>query len=93
MATFLDRSAAVRSYWGHLMRNGTARREFPDIQIHNIVTLATRVRIQILKVTLFCIGIIIYRVKSLSTYDYICYNQNISLYWYYYIPSQIIFIL
>jgi hypothetical protein len=33
-----------------LMRNGTARRDYSDIQIHNIVTLATRVRIQILKV-------------------------------------------
>jgi hypothetical protein len=44
------RAATVRSYWGHLMRNGTARREHADIQVHNVVTLATRVRIQILKV-------------------------------------------
>jgi hypothetical protein len=33
------------------MRNGTARRDFSDIQIHNIVTLATRVRILILRVS------------------------------------------
>ncbi len=40
------------------MRNGTARREFPDIQIHNIMTLATRVRIQILRVTI-CVSSIL----------------------------------
>ncbi len=32
------------------MRNGTARKDFSDIQIHNIITLATRVRIHIMKV-------------------------------------------
>jgi hypothetical protein len=46
----VEQSATVRSYWGQLMRNGTARRDFSDIQVHNVVTLATRVRIHILKV-------------------------------------------
>ncbi len=48
----VEQSAAVRSYWGQLMQNGTARRDFSDIQLHNVVTLATRVRIHILKVCL-----------------------------------------
>jgi len=44
------RSFRVRNYWGQLMRNGTARRDFANVQIHNIITLATRIRIIIMKV-------------------------------------------
>ncbi len=47
---YFFRSFTVRSYWGQLMRDGTARRDFNDIQLHNVITLATRVRILILKV-------------------------------------------
>jgi hypothetical protein len=32
------------------MRSGAAKRDFTEIQINNVVTLATRVRIQLLKV-------------------------------------------
>jgi len=46
----IPRSQTVRSHWGVLMRSGTAKRDFAEIQINNVVTLATRVRIQLLKV-------------------------------------------
>jgi hypothetical protein len=32
------------------MRSGVARKDYSDIQIHNVVTLATRVRITLLRV-------------------------------------------
>jgi len=50
------RSQTVRSHWGVLMRSGVAKKEHANIQINNVVTLATRVRICILrvKIPLFC---------------------------------------
>jgi hypothetical protein len=48
---FVLRSQSVRSYWGVLMRSGAARRDYAELQIHNVVTLATRVRITLLRVT------------------------------------------
>ncbi len=44
------RSQTVRSYWGVLMRSGAAKHDFAEIQINNIVTLATRVWIQLMRV-------------------------------------------
>jgi hypothetical protein len=46
----LLRSSRVRNYWGELMRNGVARRDFANVQVHNVITLATRIRIIIMKV-------------------------------------------
>jgi hypothetical protein len=43
-------SQTVRSHWGSLMRAGTARKDYPDVQLNNVITLATRVRITILRV-------------------------------------------
>jgi hypothetical protein len=40
----------VRQKWGALMRSGDARKNFPKISINNVITLATRVRITLLKV-------------------------------------------
>ncbi len=48
--TFYFSSQTVRAHWGTLMMAGTARRDFPDIQLNNLITLATRVRILILRV-------------------------------------------
>jgi hypothetical protein len=47
---FAYSSQTVRSHWGSLMQAGTARREYPDVQLNNIITLATRVRIVIMRV-------------------------------------------
>ncbi len=44
------RSFRVRNFGGELMRNGVARRDFANVQVHNVVTLATRIRIIIMKV-------------------------------------------
>ncbi len=49
---FVLRSQSVRSYWGVLMRSGAARKDYAELQIHNVVTLATRVRITLLRVLL-----------------------------------------
>ncbi len=43
-------SQTVCSHWGSLMRAGTARKDYPDVQLNNVITLATRVRITILRV-------------------------------------------
>jgi len=37
------------------MRSGTARKDYADIQIHNVVTLATRVRITLLRVIFYIV--------------------------------------
>jgi len=34
------------------MRSGEARKKFPNISVNNVITLSTRVRIQLLKVRL-----------------------------------------
>jgi hypothetical protein len=47
---FIFSSQTIRAHWGTLMRAGTARRDFPDVQLNNVITLATRVRIIILRV-------------------------------------------
>jgi hypothetical protein len=59
-------SQSVRSYWGSLMRAGTARRDYPDIQLNNIITLATRVRITILRVSNGLVIIKVVRLGHLS---------------------------
>jgi hypothetical protein len=41
--------ATDRSYWSQLVGNGTAHRDFNDIQIHNVVTLAAHICITILE--------------------------------------------
>jgi len=46
------RSQLVRNRWGVLMRSGEARKKFPNISVNNVITLSTRVRIQLLKVRL-----------------------------------------
>ena len=46
------RSQIVRNRWGVLMRSGEARKKFPNISVNNVITLSTRVRIQLLKVRL-----------------------------------------
>ncbi len=48
--SYFNSSQTVRSFWGSLMRAGTARRDHPDVQLNNVITLATRVRITILRV-------------------------------------------
>ncbi len=35
------------------MRSGEARKKFPNNSVNNVITLATRVRIQLLKVNVF----------------------------------------
>jgi len=57
------RSQTVRSHWGVLMRSGAAKRDFTEIQINNVVTLATRVRIQLLKV-MYLDGILVFCNRS-----------------------------
>jgi hypothetical protein len=47
----VEQSFRVRNHWGQLMRNGSARRDFPNLMVHNVITLGTRIRITILKVT------------------------------------------
>ncbi len=47
---YVSRSSVVRQKWGALMRSGDARKNFPKISINNVITLATRVRITLLKV-------------------------------------------
>ena len=47
---FYFRSQLVRNRWGVLMRSGEARKKFPNNSVNNVITLATRVRIQLLKV-------------------------------------------
>jgi len=42
------------------MRSGTAKKDHPDIQIHNVVTLATRVRIILLRVNDLRLHLIFY---------------------------------
>jgi hypothetical protein len=44
-------SRAVRLHWGHLVRTGVVRREYGDISINNVITLGTRIRITVLRVT------------------------------------------
>jgi hypothetical protein len=50
---FILRSQSVRSHWGTLMRSGAAKRDHPNILIHNVVTLGTRVRITLLRVCIY----------------------------------------
>jgi hypothetical protein len=45
------------------MRSGAAKRDFTEIQINNVVTLATRVRIQLLKV-MYLDGILVFCNRS-----------------------------
>jgi len=45
-------SRAVRSHWGHLVRTGVVKRDYPHISINNVITLGTRIRIVIMKVIL-----------------------------------------
>jgi hypothetical protein len=47
----VEQSFRVRNHWGQLMRTGTARKDFPNLMIHNVIMLATRIRITIMKVT------------------------------------------
>jgi len=49
-STFNPRSQIVRNRWGVLMRSGEARKKFPNNSVNNVITLATRIRIQLLKV-------------------------------------------
>jgi len=35
------------------MRSGEARKKFPNNSVNNVITLATRVRIQLLKVSIY----------------------------------------
>ncbi len=51
----VEQSFLVQNYWGQLMRNGTARKDFPNLMIHNLITLATRIRITVMKVVIFFI--------------------------------------
>ncbi len=47
------------------MRKGTARKDFANLQVHNVITLATRIRIIIMKVTVntdTCLMILIINV-------------------------------
>jgi hypothetical protein len=55
----VEQSFRVWNYWGQLMRNGTARREFPNLMIHNVITLATRIRITVMKVIFLCLSFLI----------------------------------
>ena len=50
---FNFRSQIVRNRWGVLMRSGEARKKFPNNSVNNVITLATRVRIQLLKVNVY----------------------------------------
>ncbi len=50
---FYFRSQIVRNRWGVLMRSGEARKKFPNNSVNNVITLATRVRIQLLKVNVY----------------------------------------
>jgi hypothetical protein len=45
-------SRAVRTHWGHLVRTGVVKRDYKDISINNVITLGTRIRIIVLKVTI-----------------------------------------
>jgi hypothetical protein len=54
------RSQIVRNRWGVLMRSGEARKKFPNNSVNNVITLSTRVRIQLLKV---CISIYFTSIK------------------------------
>jgi len=45
------RSKAIRNHWGYLVRSGTVKRDYKEIQLSNVITLATRVRICVLKVS------------------------------------------
>jgi hypothetical protein len=44
-------SRAVRAHWGHLVRTGVVKKDYRHISINNIITLGTRIRITILKVS------------------------------------------
>ncbi len=48
------RSQIVRNRWGVLMRSGEAQKKYPNNSVNNVITLATRVRIQLLKVLYLC---------------------------------------
>ncbi len=50
------------------MRSGEARKKFPNNSVNNVITLATRVRIQLLKVTFIILDLILFLILFLDTY-------------------------
>jgi hypothetical protein len=63
----MSRSQSVRSHWGVLMRSGAAQKDYTDLQIHNVVTLATRVRITLLRVNFSVqISVISYQLEHFN---------------------------
>lgn len=47
---YFFRSKSIRNHWGYLVRSGVVKRDYSDIQLSNVITLATCVRICLLKV-------------------------------------------
>jgi hypothetical protein len=45
-------SRAVRTHWGHLVRTGVVKKEYKDISLNNVITLGTRIRIVVLRVSI-----------------------------------------
>jgi hypothetical protein len=45
-------SRAVRQHWGTLVRSGVVKRDYREISINNVITLGTRIRIVILRVSI-----------------------------------------
>ncbi len=62
----------MRSYWGVLMRSGAVKKDHPEIQIHNVVTLATRIRIIVLRVSFLC-----FIIEALFIEDFLCKFGNV----------------
>ncbi len=49
--SFLFSARAVRTHWGNLVRSGVVKRDYREVSINNVITLGTRVRIVIMRVS------------------------------------------
>jgi hypothetical protein len=52
LCLYFNSSRAVRQHWGTLVRSGVVKRDYREISINNVITLGTRIRIVILRVSI-----------------------------------------
>jgi hypothetical protein len=65
-------SRAVRQHWGTLVRSGVVKRDYRDISVNNVITLGTRIRIVILRVSIIVIVMIVVVCHSCCPHLVIC---------------------
>ncbi len=73
-------SRAVRQHWGTLVRSGVVKRDYRDISINNVITLGTRIRIVILRVSIVVIVVIVVVCHSCYLHDVICVHSMYKLF-------------